>query len=357
MPKKPTTENVKKALIKKRKPWVPDWKNALSSGSTLVNLAMTSRPGVAFTPGAFYLLVGDSKSGKTFIALNALAEASIHPAYKNHRLIYDAPERGARMDVEAFFGKALAERLEWKYSQTVEDFYYELDDLFKAGVPFLYVEDSETSLDSKDAEEKFQEQKTAYRKGKEVAGSYGDGKAKKHSANLRQVISKLELSGSMLFLISQTRDNIGFGAQYNPKTRAGGRALTFYASSEIWTSVKGSLTKTVRGKTRKIGNILQVKVKKNRDTGREPDVEIHHYPSVGFDDLGSCIAYLLEEKHWAKGEKGSKITASEFNFTGSIEELVKKVEEEDKEGQLRLLVNDVWQDIEEQCSITRKSRY
>ncbi|KKL16215.1 hypothetical protein LCGC14_2497770, partial [marine sediment metagenome] len=44
-------------------------------------------------------------------------------------------------------------------------------------------------------------------KGKIVAGSYGDGKAKKNSAGIRQLLGPLNKSGSIIFKINQTRDN------------------------------------------------------------------------------------------------------------------------------------------------------
>ncbi len=245
-------------------------KRGLSTGSTLVNLAFTGHAEYGLTKGSYYLLVGDSQSGKTFLALTSLAEATIHPNFANYRLIYDAPERGARMDMKKFFGTKMPARLENRYSETVEDFYYGLDDLFDEEKPFIYVLDSESSLSSKDEDDKRKEQKVAYHRGREAPGSYGDGKAKKHSSNIRQVIPKLEKSGSILILISQTRDNIGFGAQFNPKVRSGGKALKFYATDEAWFSIKGSIKKTVMGKPRTIGKVLQVQVKKNRDTGREP---------------------------------------------------------------------------------------
>src|SRR5262245_46086827 len=114
-----------KAKLRARKQRAANGPPALSTGSTLLDLALTGRPGAGFAPGCYYLLVGDSASGKTFLALTALAEAACSPAFAKHRLIYNAPERGARMDVTRFFGKTLAGRLETPDpSPTVEEFYY-----------------------------------------------------------------------------------------------------------------------------------------------------------------------------------------------------------------------------------------
>lgn len=367
-------KQLKEKLLAKKIFSAPNYKRGLSTGSTLVNLACSGKPTVGFLPGKYIFLVGDSASGKTFLALTMLAEASINPEYKDYRLIYDNAEDGALMDLRKFFGEKLLKRIEapkmvsgdpdftpmpvpkeMVFSTTVEVFYDNLDDAFRAEKPFIYVLDSMDSLSSEDEQDKFAEQKAARRKGKDAAGSYGDGKAKKNSSNLRQAVHRLKETGSILIIIAQTRDNLGFGAQFNPKTRSGGRALRFYATEELWFSIKEGIKKTVHGKPRKIGTVLQIQVKKNRQTGREPTVEVPFYPSFGFDDVGSCVDFLIEEKRWNK--EGTAYNAAELSLHGSEESLVKQIEEQGKETELRLLVAEVWQEIEEACGIERKRRY
>ena len=194
----------------------PQKESGLSTGSTLLNLALTGQTLWGLDSGCYYLIVGSSSGGKTFAVLTALAEASINSHFDKYHLIYDAPERGARMNIQRFFGSKLDERLVWAHSKTVEEFYYRLDDYLGGKDPFIYVLDSESALDSEAAEEKFQENKKAYLKGKEATGSYGDGKAKKHSSHLRTVVNGLGETNSMLLLVAQSRDNIGFGSQFNP---------------------------------------------------------------------------------------------------------------------------------------------
>lgn len=333
----------------------------LSTGSTLLNMACTGNPFHGFSKGHYFFLVGDSISGKTFLSLTCLAEASQNPHFDHYRFIYDNGEDGALMDIEKFFGKKLAKRLEPpseedgepSYSLTVEDFYFHVDDAVQEGQPFIYVLDSMDSLTSRQEGEKFEEVKEAVRKGRQVSGSYGDGKAKINSANLRRVLGGLRSTGSILLVLNQTRDNLGFG--FEKKTRSGGHALRFYACIEIWSSVHSKITKTVRGKKRQLGIYSKVQIKKNRITGRERTVTIPIYHSYGIDDIGSCIDYLVEEGYW-KG-KGSKIQASEFDFVGSREKLVELIEEREAEMDLRCLVGDVWRDVEKECELKRKKRY
>lgn len=329
----------------------------LNSGSTMLNLAISGRYDGGFPVGHYTFFVGDSQSGKTFLCLTSFAEATKDSFFDDHRLIYDGVEEGAMMDVTKFFGSSVAKRIEAPSNDGasfyVEDFYYNLDDAIKLGVPFIYVLDSMDALTSKAALEKFDEHKKAHREGKDSAGSYGDGKAKYNSEHLRKVIKPLKAMNSILIIITQTRDNLGFG--FEKKSRSGGRALKFYAAVEVWTTAVGSLKKTVNGKDRIYGMISEIRVKKNRVTGRDRNAKVPIINTYGVDDIRSCVEWLVEEKHW-KNSKGS-INAPEFDFKGKLNKLISHIEEEGLEEDLRSLVQEVWDDIEESLTVERKSRY
>lgn len=326
----------------------------LSSGSTLLNLACSNNHRGAFLKGKYYLIVGDSASGKTALSLTCLAEAARSPHFEGYRLIHDDVEGGALHNIRKLFGESLKERLETFHSSTLEEMYYNIDDCIKAKKPFIYVVDSMDSLDTEDDEEKFQEQKTAHRKGKTTSGSYGASKPKMNSSNLRRLMTPLRNSGSILIFISQTRDNLGFGFQ--KKTRSGGHALRFYTTLEIWSSIKEKIKYTVKGKPRAVGIISKIEVKKNRITGMERTIIIPIYYDIGFDDVGSCVQYLIEENHWKK--TGGRINAPEFDFNGTQEKLAQYVSEREmREKKLQMIVSRVWKEIEKGCQIIRRRKY
>lgn len=339
-------------------------KNLLSCGSTLINLACTGRPDGAFVKGMYYLFVGDSNSGKTFLCLTCFAEASIATHFAGYRLIYDNVENGASMDFNKFFGPAVAERVEAPgvdretkeptSSKSVEDFYDNVWAAIKKKEPFIYVLDSENALTSEAEMEKAEEQREAREKDKDSSGSYGDGKAKYHSSHLRTLLPHLKETGSILIIISQTRDNLGFG--FEKKTRSGGRALKFYASLEMWSSVVEKIKKTVKGKPRTIGIVSEVQIKKNRFTGKDRSVTMDIYHSVGIDDTGSCIDYLVQEKHWESSKQG-RISAPEFEFEGTRDALIEHIESKELRKDLSSLVAQVWDEIEAACAVKRVSKY
>lgn len=359
-------------------------RDLLSTGSTLLNLAMSGYPQGGIAKGWYVHFVGDSQCGKTFFAHTLLAEAANNSEFDDYRLVFDDIENGAFMDKERYFGKKCADRLEApsyyedgspEYSRMAEEMYFNIYNLLntKKPKPIIYVVDSLDALSSKYEEQKFNEKRLAHKKGTKAKGDYGDGKAKIHSGNIRQVVSRLRDTGSILFCISQTRDILNAEMFGPTSTYSGGRALKFYTSMQLWGSVGQEIKKTVRGTKRKIGMTARIKVKKNRSTGKERTVEIPIYYSYGLDDLQSCINFLLDEKHWGKKNKTgteeakeegigkrtrpAKFSAPEFDYEGSAEGLIEHIEENEKYGELQALVTRVWNELEKECELVRKPRY
>lgn len=374
-----STPDPKQILLAKRERSVLSKECAVSTGSTLLNLACTDRPDLGFIKGGYYFLVGDSTSGKTWCSLTCFAEACLNEAFKDYLLIFDDVEGGALMDMEFYFGKDVAKRIaapaynkgEPEFSDTVESFYYHITDLIEAGKPFIYVLDSQDALTSDASQEKFETQKKADEEGKDAKGSFGDGKAKYHSEHLRGVLAGIRRTKSILIIIGQTRDNLGMG--FAEKTRSGGRALRFYANLEIWTSVAGKITKSVNGKSRTMGVTAFAEIKKNRVTGKigkDRAIKIPIYNGYGMDDIGSCVDFLIEEEHWVeedakdkKKEVGDKknrkvvYDAKDLMLVGSRDALVRSIEDDQLEGKLRKITAQVWNEIEEQCVPQRRKRY
>src|SRR6266568_200674 len=102
----------KEMLLKRRDKPLLNKEGALSSGSTLLNLACTGYPDLGFLKGGYYYLVGDSISGKTWLSMSCFAEACRNKAFHNYRLVFDDVEGGALMDVEHYFGREVALRME-----------------------------------------------------------------------------------------------------------------------------------------------------------------------------------------------------------------------------------------------------
>ena len=339
----------------------------LSTGSTLLNLALSDRWYGGLLAGNYYLFVGDSTSGKTLMSLSCLAEACVDSAFSEHRLIYDGAEHGCLFDLEKMFSKSIADRIEAPeydngvpvYSQVLEEFYFKLADLCDeaesgGGRPFVYVLDSMDVLKCAAENKRFDKAKKAFEsKGESEESGYMVQKARVNSEGLRRMMGPLAATNSILIILSQTRANLGFG--FSTKTRSGGHALEFYATCEIWSSVIKSLKKTVNGRPRRIGVTSRFRLSKNRITGKLHDVAVDLLPSFGVDDLGSCIDFLVEEKHWKKARGG--VSAVEMNVVMQREALIREIERRGVEDRMRRLVGKKWREIQRASSVDRKRRY
>lgn len=331
----------------------------LSTGSTQLDVALSDRIRGGFPKGKYILIVGDSESGKTWFSMSCLAEATINPEFKDYRLIHIDPEDGASMDKAAYFGKELEKRIEVidPPPKTAEEMYDLLDDLLDEKRPFIAIVDSDNALTTRADLKAIKKQKAARRKNEDEGGGMGMAKAKIHSERLRIVRNRLRENRSMLVIISQTRQRVGFAAKFDPKTRGGGDALKFFADLEIWTSIYKRIRtkKKVKGKEREIGMTVKVQVKKNRITSRKSSVLVDFYHEFGIDNTGSCVKYLIDEQHWK--DNNGVINAKEFNMQLPFEKLVAWIESAEMEPELHKLVKKTWEEIKEESSIKRKRRY
>jgi len=315
--------------------------------------------------GGYHLFVGDSDSGKSWFMHTALAEASINSKFNEYRLIYDNTEAKSLMDIARYFGDRLAARIEAPrtkngepvYSETTEDFYYNVDDALGLDRPFIYILDSQDSLTSNREAKKFDQLKAKAR-GKKVEvsdGDYSDGKAKVHSSHMRKLIAPLAKTGSILIVVNQSRDSF---SMFDRDSYSGGRALKFYAVCQLWSYHAGKIQREYHGKKRQLGIRSLVKIKKNHITGKMGEVEVPIYHSHGFDDVGSCVDYLLGEKVWTKNKAGTiQATGIGPTIEANREKLIRRIEGQNMEDDLRDLVGETWKEIEAATAVERKDRY
>lgn len=331
------------------------------TGATMLNLACADNVDGGWGVGKIVNLIGDSSSGKTMLAFTMFADMARMKKFDDYRFIYDDVEQALEFNVDNLFGKKVASRIEAPaydedgqavHSDLVQDFFAYIQKAINKGKPFIYVLDSFDALTSKEEVKKVDETLKAHLRGTKTEGSYNVDKPKAASQILRSVKSKIKDTGSLIIVISQTRDNIGFG--FEKKTRSGGKALKFYSSHEIWLAMVGQ----IMSKKRVIGNNVNAKITKNKITGKRRVVSFPIYYDYGVDSIASEIDFLIEEGYWrGKGEKVKKIKVPEFNFEGSRRALIKKIEEEGLEQRLREITGKAWMEIEESLKLKRKAKY
>ena len=213
---------------------------AISSGSFGLDVAL----GVGGYPkGRVVEIYGPESSGKTTLALHAIAEAQ------------KAGGIAAFIDAEHAFDRIYAKNLGVDIDNLIisqpdygEQALEIVDNLVRSGAIDIIVIDSVAALTPKS----------------EIEGEMGDSKMGLHARLMSQALRKLTASISktkcVMMFINQLREKIGivFG---NPEVTTGGNALKFYASIRIdirrSTQIKDS-NGTV------LGNKTRVKVVKNK---------------------------------------------------------------------------------------------
>jgi hypothetical protein len=214
------------------------------------------------------------------------------------------------------------------------------------------------SLDSTYSEKKFQEAKKASRGGRAAKGDYGDGKAKVNSTRIRRVVQRLRATGSILIILSQTRDAIDAGPFEEQQTYAGGRALRFYAAVQLWSSVGSKIKRSVKERELQVGVNCRVRTKKNRITGKERMVEFPIYYESGIDDSGGMVDYLVYWKHWPKDKQGFINASADFDDVRKRrEDLIAWLEANDLREDLEDVVEGAWAEIEAKVAVNRRNKY
>jgi len=211
----------------------------ISTGSIGLNAAL----GVGGYPrGRVIEIYGPESSGKTTIAIHAIAEAQ-----KNGGI-------AAFIDAEHAFDRFYAEKL----GVDVENLWISQPDsgeqaleiteqLIRSSAVDIVVIDSVAALTPK----------------AELEGEMGDSKmglqARLMSQALRKLTATISKTNTTCIFINQLRDKIGvsFG---NPETTTGGNALKFYASVRLDIRKTG----TLKNGDEAIGNQVRVKVVKNK---------------------------------------------------------------------------------------------
>ena len=213
--------------------------DVIPTGSIGLNAAL----GVGGYPkGRIIEIYGPESSGKTTLAIHAIAEAQRQGGI------------AAFIDAEHAFDRFYAQKLGVDISNLLisqpdngEQALEIADQLIRSSAIDIIVIDSVAALTPKG----------------EIEGEMGDNKVGLHarlmSQALRKLTSSISKTNTTCIFINQLRENIGimFG---NPETTTGGNALKFYASVRL--DIRKSTA--IKDGDTVLGNLVKVKVVKNK---------------------------------------------------------------------------------------------
>jgi recombination protein RecA len=250
------------------------------SGSILLDEAL----GIGGYPrGRIIEIYGPESSGKTTLALHAIAEAQ--------KLGGTAAFVDAEHALDPVYAKGLGVNIDelWVSQPDNGEQAMEItESLVRSGAVDVIVVDSVAALTPQ----------------AEIEGEMGDAQmgaqARLMSQALRKLTATIGKSRTILIFINQIRMKIGvyFG---NPETTTGGNALKFYSSVRL--EVRKTETSEVSKDTAAIGNRVRVVVKKNKVAPPFRKIELELMFGKGISAIGSlldcAVKYNLIDKKGA----------------------------------------------------------
>lgn len=242
----------------------------IPSGSILLDAAL----GVGGYPkGRIVEIYGPESSGKTTLALHAVAEAQ--------KIGGIAAFIDAEHALDPSYAKNLGVNIDelWvSQPDTGEQALEIAESLIRSGAVDIIVIDSVAALTPQ----------------AEIEGDMGDShmglQARLMSQALRKLNGIISKSGCILIFINQIRMKIGvmFG---NPETTTGGKALKFYASLRLEVRKIETIAKGTEDAT---GNLVRVKILKNKVAPPYRKVEMEIVFGKGISASGSLLDAALK---------------------------------------------------------------
>ena len=275
--------------------------DVVPSGSILLDEAL----GIGGYPrGRVIEMYGPESSGKTTLALHAIAEAQ--------KLGGIAAFVDAEHALDPVYAKNLGVNTDDLYvsqPDTGEQALEFREDLVRSGAVDVIVVDSVAALTPE----------------KEIEGEMGDSvmgmQARLMSQALRKLTAIIGKSNCIVIFINQIRMKIGvmFG---NPETTTGGQALKFYASVRL--EIRRVETIDGKGDEDAVGNRVRVKIVKNKVAPPFRKCELDIYFGKGISSSASLLDSAV--KHGIIDKRGAWYTMGEEKIGQGKENAVNYIE-------------------------------
>jgi len=282
------------------------------TGSTLMDLAVGGGEaigfGMGYEAGTIVRDWGGSGATKTFKACETLA-ASRHKFKDKFKWVYDDTELGNTFSEDMWGFKILPEnKKDRTCSKTVERWEYNITKALETVAEdesLIYILDSLDGLSSDEMEARKAARHAKYDKDDEFEdGTFGGAAAKFLSQEgMRGLSARLAQKNALLYVISQERDNIGARAFQKKNRLGGGRAVTFYETSRVYSHM---ISEDLRNGL-PYAAIIEIKAEKTRHPRPRASIFVPTIYDYGVDDVGANIDFLFD----LRSERGELLKRAE----------------------------------------------
>jgi len=315
-------------------PTVKEW---ISTGCTLLDLAIANMHPGGIPIGRFVHIFGAESTCKTVLGMTILGYAQRAGA-----IAFFADVENTFDPVWAqLFGLNCSNKDVWRldYPRTLEEFWDDyLDKIIalKDKRKKVVVVDSLSAMPSEvEVDETL------------ATATMGTSRAKQMSKGFRKYIRPLCDNNVSVIFIDQTRQKIGV-AYGNPETTSGGMALKFYSSVRVHLN---SGAKVKNNRDQKVGTWLKFVIDKNKVASPYRSGAFKIIWDYGLDDIASNLEFIKQYGDIGVDEEDGvrkKKSSGRVVFEGKkywMKDLIKHIEANNLESKIQDWVYTIWQEI------------
>lgn len=340
---KPSISKERKAarIPKKEKPYKGNTETMVSTGSTLLDLAISGnrKRGGGLPGGILVEAFGPEGAGKTVL----LCEIAGAIQRLNGDIMFNDPEARINKQFASMFDLDTSE-LTIEEPDTVTEVIGNIRDWEPKGngkingimTDSLAALSTRLELDNKEGDK------------------MGQRRAKEFSEGFRKICRILKQQNYLMVCSNQIRDKVdamGYGEKF---TTPGGKAVPFYSSVRLRLFKPEKIKKKIKVKgkevTKVIGTNVKVEVYKNSVDAPYRTANIIIQFDYGIDDIRANLQYLKDFT------KSNTYAIGDLSLGRSIEDAIQKVEEDGLETDLKDAVIDLWEEIESKFKVERKKK-
>ena len=307
--KMPTTEQKEKILNSKKNKRIKKEVKRFHTGDWVLDCILSDSEESkekGFPLGKVVHLWGASKSGKSFLCLNAIYAMLATYGKKNVDYLWIDVERAFDINSEELYGFSVNDNEHISYANTVEKWQAVIETWVEGkdpNRPKIIVLDSLDTLSVSEELARKDDRIKHYKKdgGTGEQKTYGMEKAKKISETLRTSMGTLADNNTTMFVISQERTNVNATMFQKSTTVSGGKGPGFYSTVQL----ELKPTELYGDKYRPTGGCVQAHAVKSRTPFEARRALISLDYKIGFDVIGSAIddLYSLRDEYGKLDEK------------------------------------------------------